>query len=104
LIFSLDGPNIYNILKETESQLGSKHSSETIAKMSGENNSFFSKTHSADTLAKMTKIQRDINRTRENNPMYGKTFSIYTKVLMSKVKIGENNPASKSIYLYSIDP
>lgn len=63
MIFSVNGPNTYNILKEAGSRLGSKHSPETITKISGENNSFFDKTHSADILAKMTEIQRSINRT-----------------------------------------
>jgi group I intron endonuclease len=104
LIFSVEEPNTYNLLKEAGSRLGSKHSPETITKISGENNSFFGKTHSAETVAKMRKIQRSINRTGKNNPMYGKSLSISTKALMSKAKIGENNPASKSVYLYSIDP
>jgi len=104
LIFSVEEPNTYNLLKEAGSRLGSKHSPETITKISGENNSFFGKTHSAETVAKIRKIQRSINRTGKNNPMYGKSISISTKALMSKAKIGKNNPASKSVYLYSIDP
>ena len=52
----------------------------------------------------MREIQRSINRTGKNNPIYGKSISISTKALMIKAKIGENNPASKSVYLYSIDP
>lgn len=72
--------------------------------MSGENKFFFGKTYFVDTLTKMIEIQKSINRIEENNPMYGKTFSTYTKTLMSKAKIGENNPASKSVYIYLFDP
>jgi len=62
LIFSENEPNTYNILKVAGSRLGSKHSEETITKMSGENNPMFGrigedhhlfgKSHSSETPPK----------------------------------------------------
>jgi group I intron endonuclease len=98
LIFSIDEPNIYNLLKEAGSRLGSKHSPETIAKLSGENNPSYGKTPSIETLIKMAE-----SKLGEKNPNFGKTLSISTITLMSKAKIGKNNPASKTVFVYSID-
>lgn len=96
LIFSQDEPNTYNINPTAESRLGSKHTEDSLAKMSiaqsGKNNPMYGKisgnhpkgmlgkSHSQETIKKMS---------GKNNPMYGKT--------------GENHPMSKSVFVYSFD-
>jgi group I intron endonuclease len=57
----------YNILPTAGSRLGSFHTLEVIAKMSGENNHFFGKVHSEITLEKLSEIKKG-----QNNPMFGK--------------------------------
>lgn len=42
-------------------------------------------------------------RTGEKCHNYGRTHSAETKVLMSIVKLGENNPKSKKVFVYSFD-
>jgi len=61
----------YNILIIAGSRLGYKHSEQTIAKMSGENNPMFS--------------------IGEDHPMFGKCHKIETKILISEAMLGENN-------------
>ena len=94
-IFSVDEPNIYNILKEAGSLLGYKHSDSSIAKMKeskgGENNPMLGKTHSQETKAKMRKPK-----------------SVSTKMKMSESqkninRAGKNNPMSKKVLVYSFD-
>lgn len=46
------GGPVYNINPIAESRLGSLHTEETIARMSGENNNFYGKFHTPETLAK----------------------------------------------------
>jgi group I intron endonuclease len=99
IIFSLDEPKTYNILKVAGSSLGTKHSEETKALMS---ESRKGKTHTAETKAKIGLAKSGENhpfygkigdshpmygRTGENHPMYGRT--------------GENNILSKKVYVYS---
>lgn len=74
LIFSPIRLNSYNILPTAGSRLGAKHSKESIAKMSGQNNHMFNKYLSDETLTKM-----------------------------SEAKAGKDNPMSKKVYVYSKD-
>lgn len=73
LIFSKDESNTYNILKVAGSLLGFKHSEETIAKMSGENNQMF-------------------GRIGENHHLFGKSHSAETKAPLIVISGGEKNP------------
>jgi group I intron endonuclease len=67
----------YNILIIAGSCLGHKHSEQTIAKISGENNPMF-------------------GRTGEKHPLYGSTLSIETREKISKAR-------GKIVYVYSSD-
>jgi group I intron endonuclease len=99
LIFSLDEPNTFNILKVAGSTLGFRHSvesrslmskpksTETKAKISkalfGENNPMFGKFHSKESLVKFS---------GENHPLFGKLHSAGTITKISEALSGENNP------------
>lgn len=89
LIFLDDEPNTYNILSTAGSRLGSIHSAETIAKISGENHPMYGKIHTEKSKALMSEA-----KIGKNNPrgLLGKTHSAEAKVLMSEAKIGENHP------------
>ena len=91
IIFSLDVPYTYNVLKIAGNSLGYIHSEETLAKMSkalsGENNPRYgitSFTHTADTIAKMSEAHK------------GKTISAETRALISAVK-------GTAIYVYDLE-
>jgi group I intron endonuclease len=80
IIFSLDEPNTYNILKVAGSLLGYKHSEETKA--------LVSKTHkgkivSAETIAKISEAKLG-----NNHPLFGKTHSDETKAKISLANKG----------------
>lgn len=75
----------YNILKVAGSSLGSKHTEESLTKMSGENNHMFGKTHSTETLALMCESKK-----AENHPMYGKSHSSETLLKISEAMKGKN--------------
>jgi len=80
LIFSIDEPNTYNVLKVAGSLLGFNHSDETIAKIReakiGENNHMF-------------------GQTGDNHPRFGKIHSAEAQVKMSIAKGGG------TIYVYA---
>lgn len=92
----------YNLLPIAGSRLGSKHSAETIAKMSGENHPMFGKskeespmygkTHSVETKVKMRETRKSLGIRGENHPMFGKTHTTEILAKMSDAKTGENNP------------
>lgn len=86
----------YNINPLAGSRLGSRHSPDTLTKiseaLSGNNHPMYGKTHSSDTLAKMSEAQKSVDRRGENHPMFGRTHSAETKALMSEAKKGEDNP------------
>ena len=63
-IFSIDEPNIYNILEIAGSSLGNKHTEESLAKMIGRINPAKSRTKMC--LAKAG----------EKHPMFGRTHSV----------------------------
>jgi group I intron endonuclease len=88
-IFSVDEPNTYNLLKVAGSLLGFKHDEESLAKRSGESNHMFGKSHTEKSKLLMSEGQKKIDRTGENNPMFG------------IAKSGEDNPASKKVFVYS---
>lgn len=73
-IFSENKSNTYNILKIAGSRLGSKHSLETIAKISEESNHMSGRIRGG------------------NHHLFGKLYSEKTKNLMSEALIGKNNP------------
>jgi group I intron endonuclease len=50
----------YNILPTAGCSLGYKHTAESLAKMSGGNNHFYSKTHKLESLAKMSEAKKGI--------------------------------------------
>jgi len=66
----------YNILKIAGSRLGSKHSEETLLKMSGKNNPMFGKNHSEETIVKISSARK------------GKSHSKETRKKMSDAKKG----------------
>ncbi len=66
----------YNILKVAGSILGYKHTEESIAKRTGENNHFYGKTHTEETKTKL----RDIN--------LGKSHSAETKAKIGLTRKG----------------
>ena len=76
----------YNILPTAGSRLGSSHTLEVIAKMSGENNHFFGKVHSEITLEKLSEIKKG-----QNNPMFGKNV---TEIVEKnhEANSGQNHP------------
>lgn len=99
IIFSLNQPNTYNLLKVAGSSLGKTHSAESKALMSL---AHMGKTHTIEAKAKISLAMSGENhpfygklgdnhpmygRTGENHPMYGRT--------------GENNSLSKKVYVYS---
>jgi group I intron endonuclease len=116
LIFSLDEPNTYNLLKVAGSSLGitisaetkalmseahkgKTHSTETKAKiseaMSGENNPMYGKSGENHPMFGKTGENNPMfgkNHSGVNNPMFGKTHSMETLVKMSNAKSSENNP------------
>jgi len=71
----------YNVLKTAGSRLGSKHSEESIAKMSGQNNHMFGKSLSSETLALMSEA-----KSGDNNPMFGKYKKVFLYTLDSDSK------------------
>lgn len=101
LIFSLDKPNTYNILKMAGSPIGYKHTEEALAKFSGENHHLFGKSRLPETIVKIS------------NAMTGKTHSAETKALIGKVHKGkclsEETKAlmslakNKTIFVYTLD-
>lgn len=88
LIFSVDKPNTYNILKRADSSVGYKHTPESLAKMSfaqsGEKHRMFGKTHSEKSIALMSQAHQGKTHTAE-----------------SKVKIALS--LGKKVYLYDKD-
>lgn len=95
LIFLVDKPNSYNILKEAGSLLGYKHNDFSIAKMKqskgGGNNPMSGKTHSVDTLTKMSQPKSEITKAKMSESQ------------KSINRAGKNNPMSKKVFVYSFD-
>ncbi len=83
--FDTLNPNL-NLLKTAGSSLGRSHTDETKLKLSeslkGRTSPFLGKTHSSETLARIS---------GENNYFYGKTHLSEALVKMSEAKIGENH-------------
>jgi len=101
LIFSVDKPNTYNILKVAGSPIGYKHTEEALAKFSGRNHPLFGKSRLPETIVKIS------------NAMIGKTHSAETKALIGKVHKGKCLSAetkalmslakNKIIFVYTLD-
>ena len=77
LIFKVNKPNTYNILKIAGSPLGYKHTEEDLTKFSGENHPLFGKYRLPETRAKISKA------------ITGKIHTAKTKALISKVHKGK---------------
>lgn len=102
LIFKVDKPNSYNILKIAGSPLGYKHTEEDLAKFSGENHPLFGKSRLPETRAKISKAITGKIHTAETKALIGKIhkgklISAETKALMSLAK-------NKTIFVYTSDP
>lgn len=99
---------VLNLLHETSSSLGFKHSLETKNRISvvrtgskhsettkqdlremfsGEKNPFWGKSHSPETIAKLSNLKKG-----EKNPMFGKPKSDAFLAQQTKDKTGANNP------------
>jgi len=74
----------YNILQQAGSRLGSIHTIEARAKMTG-------RKLSEETRTQMSKTKLGL-QAGEKHPMFGKLHSKDTLAKMSKSKIGEKNP------------
>lgn len=88
-IFSINKDNIYNINPTAGSSLGYKHTSESLAKFTGENHPMYGLSLLPETKALISKAQSG-----ENNPMFGKNHSAETLAKMSLVK-------KKRVFVYS---
>lgn len=101
IIFSVDEPNTYNILKVAGSPLGYKHTEEDLAKFSGENHHLFGKSHLPETIAKISKTLTGKTHSTKTKALIGKVhkgkiISAETKALMSLAK-------NKKIFVYTFD-
>jgi len=109
IIFSVDEPNSYNILKVAGSLLGYKHTEESLAKMSlssdnhprgmldkihsAETKALMSETHKSENLSKETIAKLILAKVGKNNPMYNKSHTAETKAKISATK-------GTAIYVY----
>jgi group I intron endonuclease len=119
LIFSVDQPNTYNILRAAGSLLGYQHDADSLAKMSGVNHPNYGKPLSSDTIAKISEAvsgekNSQFGKTAENNSKFGKVHSPETRDKISKAQQGEKNSffgkshtaeskakISKKVFVYS---
>jgi hypothetical protein len=92
-IFSVDEPNTYNILKVAGSSLGYKHTPESLAKFSGENNRMFGKFHPPESVSKISiargggtiyvyDSQGSLVNTFSSTREAGKEFDVHHKTIM----------------------
>ena len=86
-LFSLPESLRYNFNPTAGSILGYKHTEDTMAKMSGENNHMYGRTHTPETLVKISEAMSGAN-----HPMYGRTHTPETLVKISEAMSGANNP------------
>jgi group I intron endonuclease len=116
LIFSVDKPNTYNILRTAGSLLGYKHDPDSLAKMSGVNHPNFGKPLSSDIIAKISEAVKGENnsqfgKTGVNNSKFGKVCSPETRDKISKAQqekfFGKSHTAeskakiSKRVFVYT---
>lgn len=78
ILFSVNNPNTYYIIKKAGSSIGYKHSPESRA--------LISQSHSTETRNLMSRPK-----------------SASTKALISKAKVGSLNSMSKKLFIYSFD-
>ena len=107
-LFSLPESLRYNFNPTAGSSLGYKHTEDTLAKMSGENNPMYGRTGTLNPM--YGKVPANAFESGANHPMYGRTHTPETLAKMSVAQSGANNPMygkvaanAKTIYIYSLD-
>lgn len=89
----------YNILKKAGSWEGHHHSLETIAKISGESNHFFSKTHNEEARKKMSevKLNRTLTDEVKEKISRGKSGKFFTEEHKMALSLSKNNSKKLSV-------